>query len=48
MEADLVGAELSGADLSGADLSGAMITKEQLDTAELLEGAIMPDGSKYP
>jgi uncharacterized protein YjbI with pentapeptide repeats len=54
-EANLTGANLSGvrlnrADLSGANLSGANgITTEQLEQqAASLEGAIMPDGSKYP
>ena len=50
--ADLRGANLSGADLSNANLSnanlkGANITEEQLDQAESLEGATMPNGQKY-
>jgi uncharacterized protein YjbI with pentapeptide repeats len=41
---------LNRADLSGANLSGANgVTTEQLEQqAASLEGAIMPDGSKYP
>jgi len=44
---DLSRADLSGADLSGADLYRAKVTKEQLDQAESLEGATMPNGQKY-
>jgi uncharacterized protein YjbI with pentapeptide repeats len=50
-EARLSGAYLSGAYLSRADLSDAYlkgargVTKEQLDQALSLEGAMMPDGS---
>jgi hypothetical protein len=57
-EADLSGANLSkaalndanlgGADLSGADLSGATVTTEQLEKAQSLEGAIMPDDTIHP
>lgn len=52
-EADLSGADLRGADLSGAKLNGANLqwaqgwTHEQLDQAESLEGATMPDGMQY-
>ena len=46
--ADLSGADLSGADLSGAGLSGATVTTEQLEKAQSLEGAIMPDGTIHP
>jgi Pentapeptide repeats (8 copies) len=46
--ADLSGANLIGADLSGADLKGANVTDEQLAECASLEGAIMPDGTKYP
>jgi uncharacterized protein YjbI with pentapeptide repeats len=43
--ADLTGAELYGADLRGANLSGAKgWIEEQLEQAESLEGATMPDG----
>jgi hypothetical protein len=52
--ANLSGANLSGANLSGADLSGANlseakgVTEERLEEqAKTLEGATMPDGSKY-
>ena len=37
-------ANLSEANLEGANLEGANFTKEQLDTAKSLKGAIMPDG----
>jgi len=40
----LSGALLGGADLSGADLTNATVTQEQLDKAESLEGATMPNG----
>jgi uncharacterized protein YjbI with pentapeptide repeats len=51
-EASLLGADLSGADLSKVDLSGvylfgATVTDEQLAQAESLEGAMMPDGTKF-
>jgi uncharacterized protein YjbI with pentapeptide repeats len=46
--ANLIGADLSGADLSGANLKGANVTDEQLAECASLEGAIMPDGTKYP
>jgi Pentapeptide repeats (8 copies) len=46
--ANMDGAILSKADLSKADLSGALeVIAEQLDQAESLEGAIMPNGQKY-
>jgi uncharacterized protein YjbI with pentapeptide repeats len=50
--ADLSGAYLSGADLSGADLRGAKlvlahVTEEQLEHANTLEGATMPNGLMY-
>ena len=48
-DASLNGANLNGsADLSRAYLSGAIVTTEQLDQAQSLKGAIMPDGSKHP
>ena len=40
-------ADLSGADLSNAYLKGATVTEEQLEQAESLQGATMPDGQKY-
>jgi len=43
----LSGALLGGADLSGADLTNTAVTQEQLDKAEALEGATMPNGQKY-
>lgn len=50
--ADLRGADLSSADLRGArlreaNLCDAKVTNEQLALALSLEGAIMPNGSKY-
>jgi hypothetical protein len=52
--ADLLGSNLSGAkltntdltntDLTNTDLTDARVTDEQLDAAESLEGATMPDG----
>jgi uncharacterized protein YjbI with pentapeptide repeats len=45
--ADLNGADLRNADLLGADLSTAQVTQEQLDQANSLKGATMPDGQKY-
>jgi len=45
--ADLKDATLSGADLSGANLKNANVTEEQLEQAESLEGATMPNGQKY-
>jgi hypothetical protein len=44
---DLRGANLSEADLSWANLTGALVTDEQLDSCESLEGATMPRGQKY-
>ena len=41
------GADLSGADLSGADLTKAEVTRDQLQKAASLEGATLPDGSRY-
>ena len=57
--ADLIGTDLSGANLKGANLGRANLkganlsrargtTPEQLDKAESLEGATMPDGSIHP
>ena len=45
--ADLSGADLSGTNLSGANLEDAEVTKPQLEQAESLEGATMPDGSEH-
>ena len=46
--ATLDGAFLHGANLNGADLDGAQgTTKDQLDGADSLEGATMPNGQKY-
>jgi len=42
--ADLRGADLADADLREAKLQGAKVTREQLNTAETIEGAILPDG----
>ena len=47
-KAALNDANLGGADLSGADLSGATVTTEQLEKAQSLEGAIMPDDTIHP
>ena len=47
-EADLRLADLRGANLYKANLSGAIVATEQLDQAQSLTGAIMPDGSKHP
>jgi uncharacterized protein YjbI with pentapeptide repeats len=41
----LEGANLKEAYRDGANLTGAKVTKEQLDTAQSLQGATMPDGS---
>ena len=51
-KASLIGANLSGATLNGAtpngaNLSGAKVTTDQLAKARSLEGATLPDGSKY-
>jgi uncharacterized protein YjbI with pentapeptide repeats len=40
-------ADLSGADLSHAYLKDATVKEEQLEQAECLEGATMPNGQKY-
>ena len=46
---NLIEAELGGAILDGANLSRAIgTTPEQLEKAESLKGAIMPDGSTHP
>jgi uncharacterized protein YjbI with pentapeptide repeats len=42
------GAGLGHADLSGTNLKGANVTEEQLAECESLEGATMPDGTRYP
>ena len=41
-------ANLRGAGLRGADLTDTYVSKEQLDQANSLEGATMPDRSKHP
>ncbi|HEX6478619.1 MAG TPA: pentapeptide repeat-containing protein [Ktedonobacteraceae bacterium] len=48
--ANLFNANLLGADLRGTDLTGATgITVEELESlTKLLQGAIMPDGTKHP
>jgi uncharacterized protein YjbI with pentapeptide repeats len=46
--ADLSSADLHGANLRGADLSGTILTQEQWEKAESLQGATMPDGSTHP
>jgi uncharacterized protein YjbI with pentapeptide repeats len=46
-EADLRGANLEGADLCGACLEGAAVSEAQLAQAKTLEGATLPDGTKY-
>jgi uncharacterized protein YjbI with pentapeptide repeats len=47
-KADLSGTDLGGAYLAEADLRGATgWTKAQLEAAESLEGATMPNGQKY-
>ena len=45
--ADFYRANLSGADLSGANLKNANVTEEQLEQADSLKGATMPNGQKY-
>lgn len=45
--ADFTGTDLSDVDLSRADLQRAKVTPNQLRQAISLEGATMPDGSKY-
>lgn len=44
---DLTNANLFRADLVLANLQGARITDEQLASADIMHGAIMPDGSRY-
>jgi hypothetical protein len=44
----LSGADLRGAKLQRANLQDAAVTDEQLSATLSLEGATMPDGSKYP
>ncbi len=46
-EADLRSANLQGASLERANLRRARVTTEQLSGVKALEGAIMPDGTKY-
>ncbi|MEJ2732639.1 MAG: pentapeptide repeat-containing protein [Anaerolineae bacterium] len=43
----LDGAGLGGAGLPGANLVGAIVTSVQLNQATTLEGATLPDGTKY-
>jgi uncharacterized protein YjbI with pentapeptide repeats/membrane protein implicated in regulation of membrane protease activity len=45
--ANLSGANLSGANLTGVNLIGAKVTWIQLAQAKSLEGATLPDGTKY-
>lgn len=45
--ADLSGAVLKGADLSDAKLQDAIVDEKQLAQAILLDGMILPDGTKY-
>jgi hypothetical protein len=40
-------ADLSHADLSGVNLTNAYVSEKQLDSAESLKGATMPNGRKY-
>ena len=46
-EAHLSGAKLRGADLFKADLTGAKVRAKELHHGRALEGATMPDGTKY-
>lgn len=52
-DAKFINANLTQADLSGADLSGAIlkdaqgVSCQQMQGAESLEGATMPNGQKY-
>jgi uncharacterized protein YjbI with pentapeptide repeats len=46
--ADLSDTNLSGANLSDANLAGAIVTTEQLEKADSLQRAIMPDGLPHP
>jgi uncharacterized protein YjbI with pentapeptide repeats/hemoglobin-like flavoprotein len=45
-QANLSGANLTGAYLTGANLKGATISESELSVA-FLDGAILPDGSRY-
>ncbi len=45
---DEPGARLDGANLSGANLRKAKVNYSQLAQAKTLEGAIMPNGKKFP
>jgi uncharacterized protein YjbI with pentapeptide repeats len=45
--ANLSGAQLYSANLGAANLSGATVTASQLHTTTSLEGAILPDGTKW-
>jgi len=47
-DANLRETKLSNADLSGADLSRAVVLGKELNKAQSLQGATMPDGSKHP
>ena len=46
-DVDLRGADLRGAYLVDADLTGALVTLGQLDSANTLVGATLPDGSRH-
>jgi hypothetical protein len=45
--ASLVQANLQGADLSSANLNQTQVDNDQLESAESLKGATMPDGTKH-
>ena len=45
--ADLTGANLLNANLRGANLAGAKVDLLQLRMADTLQGAILPDGTRY-
>lgn len=45
--ADLTNTDLTNTDLTNTDLTDAKVTEEQLEAAESLEGATMPNGEKY-
>jgi uncharacterized protein YjbI with pentapeptide repeats len=45
--ARMIRTRLDGAYLDGADLTNARVSEEQLQEAESLEGATMPNGQKY-
>jgi hypothetical protein len=47
MRTNLYGANIKGADLRGVNLTEARVKDEQLAQAFSLEGATMPDGTKY-